>query len=78
MEPTHHQPEKSTIRPLAAELGRMTTVNAAQNDTTILLKNGWLEITAHVNANGLHELIGMLTHYEAIVGRIGEWNKPLA
>lgn len=70
MEPT----EKTTIRPLAQELGRIPVPNT--NEITVILKNGRLEITAHVNQNGLHEMIGMLTHWEAVLGRIAEWNKP--
>lgn len=64
-------PTDKTIRPMATELGRFGTAGAGQNELTVFLKSGWVEITAHLDKDGLHELIGMLEHYEAIMVKPG-------
>lgn len=60
---------KTTIRPLAQELGRI-----GANELTVVLRNGRLEITAHVDAQGLDELMKMLAHYQSILTTLNAWN----
>lgn len=60
---------KTTMRPLAQELGRI-----GSNELSVILRNGRLEITAHVDAQGLDELMKMLAHYQSILGTLNAWN----
>lgn len=61
------------LRPMAQELGRI-----GANDLSVVLRNNRLEITAHVDRDGLTELIDMLGHYQEIMTRVTTWNKNRA
>ena len=62
--------EKTTLRPLAQELGQLI----GTNDLSIILKAAHLEITASVDRRGLRDLIEMLGHYEVILDKVNGWS----